>query len=65
MECDVCDETGLDPEVIDLVKYKAAEKELQNEQKTSWAVMEGRVQIGRKNDNRSIFYKDFLLENDK
>ena len=60
-ECERCGGTGLDPALVDIERFRLAEKE---HGLPSWALEEKGQFVGRAGDGWKLYYKDFLLQPD-
>lgn len=66
VECDHCEGTGLDPDVIDLDLWRAAEEKLKTNERgafvSTWAWIEGGEWVGRCHRGAGIRYEDYLIK---
>jgi hypothetical protein len=64
-DCEFCEGTGVDAEIVDIKAFKAAENQLASESTPNavygtWALVEGGVCTGRANTRGIVRYNQFL-----
>ena len=67
VDCDECDGSGLNPEVIDIVAFRKAEADLLQRHGGTCALIQNGVEIGRRSFSESkpieaLLFSDFLIK---